>query len=111
MSFFSEFTTNIVLKPIVIFPKIDLSQKIAQFFQRIYTKYNVDFTRKMTLAQNIIAQNDILNQNNNYPTNEILWWTLTHIQINISKEIEVFFYHIWHFVNVYKPLHKKSLFF
>ena len=72
MSFFSEFTTNIVLKPIVIFPKIDLSQKIAQFFQRIYTKYNVDFTRKMTLAQNIIAQNDILNQNNNYPTNEIL---------------------------------------
>ena len=67
---FSEFTTNIVLKPIVIFPKIN--NKIAQFFQRIYTKYNVDFTRKMTLAQNIIAQNDTLNQNNNYPTNEIL---------------------------------------
>ena len=59
-------------KQIVIFPKIDNSQKFAQFLQRIYTKCNVDFTRKMTLAQNIIAQSDILNQNNNFPTNEIL---------------------------------------
>ena len=40
--------------------------------QRIYTKCNVDFTRKMTLAQNIIAQNDILNKNNNFPTSEML---------------------------------------
>ena len=49
-----------------------LKKKIAQFLPRIYTKCNVDFTRKMTLAQNIIAQNNILNQNINFPTNEIL---------------------------------------
>ena len=52
--------------------KWHLSQKIAQFLPRSYTKCNVDFTRKMTLAQNIAEQNDILNHNNNFPTNEIL---------------------------------------
>ena len=48
LSFFTELTTNILLKPIVIFAKIDNfnTQKIAQFLQRIYTKCNVDFTRE-----------------------------------------------------------------
>ena len=46
---------------------------MAQFLQRIYTKCNVDFNLENdTLAQSIIAQNDILNQNNNFQTNEIL---------------------------------------
>ena len=31
--------------------------------------------------------------------------------IDISLEIEVVFIRIWHFVNVYKPSHKKSHFF
>ena len=61
---FSGLTTELLLKPIVIFSQNwqlnqHLSQKIAQFVQRIYTTCNIDFTRKMTPLPKLSLHNMI----------------------------------------------------
>ena len=70
MSFFPKLTTKLT----------PLSKNCSISAKSLYHVY----LKNDTLAQSIIAQNDILNENNNFPTNEILYWKLTHMQVNIS---------------------------
>ena len=70
---FSGLTTELLLKPIVIFPNIDnlintflkkLLNLSKEFIPHVIYRF---YEENDTFAQNIIAQN-ILNQNINFPT-------------------------------------------